>query len=373
MGKYIEDFNTRLILTDPNYYRHAYQSFMTSPEWFSVELSENLATFLKDNHSMFRFPYFRQIAALWMVFFNACHATRKESGLRSVLLSDYMTMDLFVVAFTTCELLPKGLASLILLPFLSRENPTEMQGHLADYYENFTREIETTAFFNHDYVTNIAALKTKWEQCSKRSWVDYFTWSCVLSELRSKGWVSSQIRGSFDADEGRPDILVKYNCLGATDEQSAVEQFRQQLSSLPKPHQLTLVNDEVYAKEAKTKNGQTYTSVYARISAPRYMTFKRAVLELGERGIFVRKIAGQDHVMIKCEVNEATKKSLATRKKELNSLSKEGAIHSLYNYSDGIKPGRSFCLFKVHAKNLDHSIRQLERVENTSIKFIHNF
>ncbi len=60
MGKYVDLFDARLKEAQhKSYFREAYQSMLTSPEWMSVEISENLAKDLTQNTSLFHFPYFR--------------------------------------------------------------------------------------------------------------------------------------------------------------------------------------------------------------------------------------------------------------------------------------------------------------------------
>ncbi|CAM4496156.1 MAG: hypothetical protein LEGION0403_FIIPPAGN_00562 [Legionella sp.] len=110
MGKYTEKLNERLQLTDKEKYRREqYQTFMTGPEWRNVEMAEEYAGLLRDNKSMFHFPYFRQIFDLWAVVFNSYSSARKYDSISSILFSEYMIMSLFVATFTTMELLPNGI------------------------------------------------------------------------------------------------------------------------------------------------------------------------------------------------------------------------------------------------------------------------
>ena len=81
MGRTLKEFSKKVALTDGAHYsREAYQSYMTSPEWLSVDISEDFANFLGAGHSMFHFPYFYKIYQLWRVFFLALGASIRESG-----------------------------------------------------------------------------------------------------------------------------------------------------------------------------------------------------------------------------------------------------------------------------------------------------
>jgi hypothetical protein len=54
MGKYVDLFNEWSIIIDkPNYYRPAFQSYMTSPEWRNVEISEDLGEFMQQGYFFF--------------------------------------------------------------------------------------------------------------------------------------------------------------------------------------------------------------------------------------------------------------------------------------------------------------------------------
>ncbi len=74
-------------------------------------------------------------------------------------------MDLFVVVFTTCELIPKGMLSLLLYPFVSEKNNTPMQRHLANYFTDYAKRLESTPFYQHDYEGSIKTLSEAWATC----------------------------------------------------------------------------------------------------------------------------------------------------------------------------------------------------------------
>lgn len=373
MGKYTNRLNKRLkIAKSKTYHRHEYQSFMTVPEWFNVDLSENFAKHLARKESMFQIPYFYQIYQLWRNFFLTCWYSAKETHSYSWLFSDYMLMDIFVVLFTTAELVPKALISCVLAPFLSKENDTQMQAHLAEYYEKFVREIETTAFFNHDYATNIQELKQFWASIPKenRTWIDYFTWSCVLNELRVKGFVSSFLKSGYEeTDTGKTDILVKFRAVSAQSPEEAMAAFNEKLASIQEKTPLKIADEDIYCKKfAKNKNGENYFQVYARLEAPHYLTFKESIQNLAEEGIYLRKIAGQDYVMVRCEIDTDSDRAF---KDVQENLSRIVGISPMYCYKDGSLKGHGFSLFKVPTKALHEKINEIE--EKATIKLIHNF
>jgi len=392
MGKYADLLNKRSIISDkPNYYRPAFQSYMTSPEWRNVEISEDLGEFMQEGNSFFRYPYIQQIIQIWRVLFLAIHSARKHSSLYAILTSDYMTMDLFVAFFTTGEMLPKAFFSALLYPFLSKTNPTEMQGHLADYFSFYAKDIETKPFFDHDFKTHRAALAEKYRNCQHRSWTDWFTWTIVSADLWLKQHLSTMMHGTFHQEENiappTTEMIVRLDIDGAPDKAAIDQHFNQALTRANATFQASLRDHDMAASEeddihlipgqlfAKDKNAEKpYTTVYARITAPRYMHFRLAIAALAHEGIHARKIAGQDHVQVKCKIVAPTERALQTAH---DTLKQHACVPELYTYRDGIHNNREFCFFDVPVKNMHEVLNQLEQPldgEATSrITFIHNF
>jgi hypothetical protein len=373
MGRTLKEFSKKVALTDGAHYsREAYQSYMTSPEWLSVDISEDFANFLGAGHSMFHFPYFYKIYQLWRVFFLALGASIRESGFFNTIFSDYMVMDLFVVAFTSFELLPKALVSLLLWPFLPKENPTNFQYDLAEYFEDFVREIEGTPFFNHDYDLAIRNIKGEWSQLVERTTVDWFTCTAVLMELRFKGFIASFLKNSDENEPHTTQALVKCHVGvdAAGSPEKAIEVFKQRLNAVPLVSKSTPVmshgQENIYAKALKEKDGNMYYSVYARLDIPRYMQCIGAITALEAQGIHLREMAGHQHVMLKCGVEKFD----GAVEEKFKGMDK---VKSLYRYEDGITPGRSMCFFKVPVNALSETIEILNRDAETSVKFVHNF
>ncbi len=371
MGRYLKRFNERLQITDKSRYnREQYQSYMTGPEWRNVEMAEEFGAFLRDNKSLFQFPYFRQIVGLWKIIYRSFATARKYNTISSILFSEYMMMDIFVGVFTTFELFPKAIVSLLLYPFLKKENPSEMQGHMANFYETYAHNLETIPFYDHKYKEARLDLSQKYKDCKHRTWVDWFSWTCISLELRARHWISKPLSYWFHQDDNlvpaTTDILVKFDSWDEHDPARAKELFKTRLANLNPEYAVSIVADDIYAKE-KDPN-KNYISIYARLSVPRYKAFQPVVGALADEGIHIRKIAGQDNVQVKCVIDAADSVSLSESHTTLNQTRK---VVPLYTYSDDIHPNRKFCLFDVPVKNLDKTLRRLEK--ESDVKFIHNF
>jgi hypothetical protein len=251
-----------------------------------------------------------------------------------------------------------------------------MQHHLADYFAFYAQDIETKPFFDHDFKTHRLKLSGLYQACKSRSWVDWFTWRCVSIDLWCKQHLSTWMHSWFHQEQNiapsTTDILVRFDTEGHTQPEEASTSFERTLHArsieLSAEDDIHLVNQDVFVKE--TNPDKNYTSVYARITAPRFMDFRLAVKALAEHHIYIRKIAGQDHIQVKCEVTTADKKEI----KEIKEIRQ---IRPLYSYHDGIHANRAFCLFDVPVKNLHTALDALEGPSNpdtqSTIKFIHNF
>lgn len=394
MGKYTDELNETL-KQGPGYHRALYQSYMTAPEWRNVEISEDFAKFMREGRSMFQFPYFSQIFGLWRILFQAYGVSRQHDSDYHILTSEYMVMDLFVTIFTTGELIPKAFVSLLLYPFLAKENQTEMQTHLAEYFETYYDDILSGPFYNHDFKKHREALALKYKACQKKTWGDWFTWTFVSTELWVKSWISAVVKYTMAPGPNEAptpmttDVLVKMSIdenrlpegeLTAEAAKQcfkekfnlAVSTFESAVAGNKRPEDDMHLIDDVYVKDKKA--GQSSMAVYARITTPRYTDFPKAVVALAEQGIFVRKIAGQDQVQVKCEINAPDARGLLSVREKINQTS--GAT-PLYTYGDGIHTNRQFCLFDVSAKNIHDTLKQLEAPiterSTSKVTFVHNF
>ncbi len=376
MGKYVNQLDSRIQLTDKAAYRREqYQSYMTGPEWRNVEMAEEYGKLLRENKSMFQFPYFRQIFDLWKVVFNSYSAARKYDSISTILFSEYMIMDLFVATFTTMELLPKGIISLLLYPFLKKDNASEMQQHLATTFEHYAANLQTIPFYDHKYSEMRADLAEKYRQCEHKTWVDWFSWTVVSCELWARKWISKPLSYWYHQENNEvppsTDILVKFNAQDIDNPEDAKRLFQEQLAQVEQEHAVHIVDTHIYAKDSpKTKDGQTYTSVYARLRAPRYAAFQPVVRALGEQGIELRKIAGQDRVQVKCIIDTDSADKLLAKKEALNQTKK---IETRYSYWDHIQSNREICLVDAPVRNLHKTLKRLEKQDDVEVSFIHNF
>ncbi|KTD51748.1 hypothetical protein Lqui_0592 [Legionella quinlivanii] len=376
MGKFLRKLNERLQIVDrAGYRREQYQSYMTGPEWRNVEMASEYGEYLGQNNSMFHFPYFRQIGGLWRVFYNSYQAARQYNSRWEIISSEYMVMDVFVSAFTTMELLPKAILSLITFPFFNKENPSEMQQHLAEFYKQYAKDLQTIPFYDHEYKKIRNDLAEKYKACQNWTWGDWFSWKVVSTELLARRLISSPLSWWFHQDNNlvpaTTDLLVKLNVADETDFEAAKSQLKHKIESLSKEHAIAIVDDHVYAKgKIKEKHGQSYTSVYARISAPRYAAFQPAVHAMAQNGIHTRLLAGQEQVQVKCLIEGEDSAKLNVRQKAANQVKH---VNPLYTYENHIDSTRKFCLFDVPARDLHKTLTRLSSQEGVETKFIHNF
>lgn len=376
MGKYVDQLDAKIQLVDKKYRREQYQSYMTASEWRNVELASEFAAFLRDKKSMFQYPYFRQAFDVWKIAYKSYAAARKYNSFKEIIFSEYIFMDLLIAFFSTLELIPRGIISLFISPFLNKENTSEMQGHFADYFEQYTKDLQSTPFYEHDYDKVRADLAEKYKQCTKITWGDWFSWKVISTELWFRKWVSKPLNYWFHLEGNETaattDVLVKFKAVDAENAEEAKQQFQQQLDALAETHQVSLVNKHLYVKEeTKTADdGTTYTSVYAQLNTPRYKSFIPLVRELGENGIQLRKIAGNAQVQVKCNITAETTDLLMAREE---ALKKTKNVTPLYGYGDRIHPTQKTCFFDVPVRNLHKTLRRLEKEPEVQVNFIHNF
>lgn len=373
MARYINDFSKRVQITDNNYKRHQYQSFMTAPEWRNVEMAEEFADFLSKNNSMFHYPYLKQVRGLWRIFSHSNSAARRYDSRYSVLTSEYMLMSLFVVWFTTVEFLFKAVFSLLPRMFIRRENDTAFQKEIAKYFKDYATRLQTIPFYNHAYHEDKKRIKEAYRSAKNKTWGDTFTYWYICFELGARSAVSSPLKYWFN-QEGNvtpdvTDVLVKMHIENNQhNEHEAKKEFRSKLSGLSG---VSVVDDQVFYKKPNKKNSKTNGTVYARIRAPRYKAFMNVVSELSNKEIKIRKIAAQDRVQVKFLIDHDSNEGVES---EINRMcgSLSGSADLLYTYGDGLQPGRAFCLFDAPVRDLSKVIRLCES-EKTKIEFIHNF
>lgn len=368
MGIYTNQLNERIKLIDKaNYYRHQYQSFMTAPEWRSVEMTLEYAKHMSKNNSIFNFPYFRQITELWKVVFYSYSAARKYNTRTQVLFSDYMLMNVFIALFTTFELIPKGIIAIILNPFLNKNNPTKMQKYLSEYYMHHAHDLETTPFYDSEYQKIREILAKKYEALEgETTWVDWFSWTLISMELRAKAFISKPIQYWFHQENNTTpfttDILIKINVKNTNHPDKAVEQFKKKINKIglsPKTP-VEIVNDRIYTKAPKIKpDGTHYTSIYAQLRVPRYKAFLPTIKKLTHSNVHIKRIAGQNHIQVKYYLPNET-------------LGRMSQI-PIYTYQNKINSHYKFCLFDLPVQHLQKQLVNIEKKYHEQATFIHNF
>lgn len=344
-----------------NYYRPANNSFMSAPEWRNVEMAEEFARFLRDDHSLFQYPYFSQIFDLWKIFFNSYRSARRHNTDVELLTSEYMIMDAFVVFFTTLEFAPKGILSLLFKPLLDAENKTEMQTQLATYFAKYAADLQTIPFYDHHYAENRAALADAYRNSKNKSWCDWFSWKFISAELYFRRWVSMPLHAFFHVDgnttPSTTDVLVQCVIENATDVAHAKTLFREKIVDL---NEITLIENHLYVEELQIKK-----TVYALLRVHRYAAFMEDVKALDARGIVIKKIATQDQVQVKCECEDEA--VLEVLKKDLP------ASTFLYSHGDRLNPKRRICFFEVPVEKLQQSVKEINSHTHAKVTFIHNF
>lgn len=372
MGKFLDNFNSKLLITDKSvYYREQYQSYMTGPEWRNVEMAEEFARFLAEGNSMFNFPYFSQVFDLWRITWRSFNAARKYDPAWKIVNSEYMLMDLFVPFFTTLELVPKGIVAFFLRPFLNKNNKSTMQTAIAGFFAKYASDLQTIPFYDQDYKKHKTELAAVYRDASDKTWVDWFSWKLLSMDLTARRWISAPLSYWFHQDGNivppSTDILVRYRAKGASDTDVALTSFK---SKLPAGAEIVIDNnaEQVYSKPKKAE--RDYISIYARLRVPRYAAFQAVLAGFTAEGIDLKKIAGQDHVQVKCVVEAKESASLQENQQALEITN--NAV-PLYHYGDRVHANRRVCLFDVPVKQLQSTVKEMSRQEGVEVQFIHNF
>lgn len=107
----IQQAITHDVAQDPDYKRNFSQTYLTTPEWVSVDMSQEYAQFIETT-PFYEFPYFSCIKSYWDVFKKSWLEAVKRDGLLSSTFSSYTLMNLFIGSTMTVEYAAKGLISL---------------------------------------------------------------------------------------------------------------------------------------------------------------------------------------------------------------------------------------------------------------------
>ncbi len=420
MGKHTKEQNNQLKLVEKEHYsRWEHQSYMTGPEWRNVEMAEEYADFLREGNSILTFPYFAQIRDIWRVRRESFNAANRYNGRWNIMTAtDYYLMDIIVPVFSTLEYFPKIIVSL--LRFFTNEknvdaqgNITDFQHYLASYFTRYAAKLHTLPFYDHPYDEERKNLKAFYNSCQNKTFIDRISYFLVSFDLFIRKWISKPFQSYSTDEEGvninpaTTDILVKYRVQGAPTEAEAKQKFHDELdfaNAFESEEKRAVIADErqITTKHFE-KNGASYTEVYARLHAPRYMAFQDTVDTLAEHDIHLRRSGSNQNVQVKVVIETQDVNDLAPLQEKLKRTvdwqvernlqqpdddsadalekfeARKKSSSYLYSYTDRIHANRKVCLFDVPVKNLHETIDAIRKCgdktkhESTTIKFIHNF
>lgn len=95
---------------DPRHKRDIIQTYLTTPEWLSVDISQEYSNFI--NHTPFyEFPWIDTIRSYWKAFSECCKVAIKKRGIMPVITSPYMLMNTFIGSTLTIEHILKAIIS----------------------------------------------------------------------------------------------------------------------------------------------------------------------------------------------------------------------------------------------------------------------
>lgn len=377
MGKYTENLNQKLLLTEKeHYHRDQLNSFMTTFEWENVEDAKSLGNFMNEGRAMFHFPFISRTINLLAITLYSIQAANKHESLYKILTSEYGVMAGFINFFNMLEFIPKGIAGFFIRPFITEQNSTTMQNSFASYLKKYGDDLETVPFYDHDYEGIANRLAQAYQEASASgslTLADRFTYYFLSAELRFRSVLSKPLHNQFHQEENlipaTTDILVRYRSTSAIDEASAKEDFIKMIDGIKEQAQVEIVNQHVYAKPQS--EGKDYLSTYALLSAPRYRAFCNTTGILSDKHIEIKKIAGNDRVQVKCNIDAANQEALAAAE---TALKKVKNTNFLFAYGDSIHAYRRTCLFSVPVSDLQNAVKEFNNVhDNAKVSFIHNF
>ncbi|CDZ76999.1 hypothetical protein BN59_01278 [Legionella massiliensis] len=372
MGKFQDQFSKKISATDTGYKRNLYQTYLTAIEWRNVEMSGEYAQFLSTGQPFYRYPYFAQLYVFWKIFFQSYFAAQKKEGFLSLVLSEYMLMNVFIAITTTIEFIGKGLSSLFLWPFFPVANNTEFQSHLAAQNKDYADFIHHTPFYNYNYFSKLGELIARFRECPEKSFVDRISLIAVGLDYLVHGMLSAPVGYWYNQEENRApetiDIIVKESSDVEEDTRELAAHLRQTVTAI---EGVSIVQDnEQEQLFVRTNSEKHRTYAYARLRVPRYEPFQATVEELTRAGIKVREVAGQQQMQIKLRVQSETPEQLQANREKLASL--EGC-RELFSYQNGVDEGLTFFSLDVPTKRLKETVEEIQQDEGISIQLMHDF
>ncbi|KTD68211.1 hypothetical protein Lste_1369 [Legionella steelei] len=373
MGKFLDQFSKKIAATDKKYKRKLYQTYLTATEWRNVEMSEEYAAFLQKDKPFYRYPFFKQIYVFWQVFFQSYWAARKKHGHLELLFSEYMLMNLFIGINCTIEFMVKGSISLFLWPFLSSENKTEFQRHIAALFQDYAEFIHHTPFYNYSYFSQLGKLFSNFWHSNNKSFIDVISLIGVTVDFLAHGIVSAPIGIWYNQEENKApetiDILVKtFIDKDDIDEETLKGGLRKKVAAIEGVSVVTENEQEQLFARTNSEKHRMYA--YARLRVPRYEPFQATIEQLTTAGIKVREIAGQQNIQFKCLVKGDNSEQLEERTSKLEVLK---GCTKLFSYQNGVDQGITFFSLDVPTKRLKETVEDIRQTEGVHIKLMHDF
>ena len=370
--------NEALATQESGYKRSIMQTYMTAPEWRNVDMAGELAKFAASNRPFYQFPYFSQIIDFWKIVANSFKAARQNgSSWKELLLSDYFVMDVFVGTFTTVEYGFKGLFSLPAKAFSwlvgHRENKTDVQQKLSEVFRDYADFIHHTPFYDYKYTHWVKELWSTFFNSSNKSLDDFLSLLYYSCELPMRGLIAAPVSWFYNSEGNQTvqtiDVLLsheKQDDTAITDAANqALHQTANKHSDVPQGELIDLSKiDET--QQTTSAADESYSFIAARL--PKYEPLMTAIADLKQHGFKVERIAGQDHVQLKCKVEntEQVEEMLADLQKWLG-------VSVLYHYQNHIEPNVHFVMLNVLTEQLNQVMEQINQKQDINLSLIHDF
>jgi len=328
---FVNKLNQKLSFQYKGYKQALYQSYMTTPEWRNVEMAEEFSTFLKEGNGFYQYPYFRQIKDFWYIFAQSYSTAKRYHTHIQLITSEYMLMNLFIGIFTTVSFTAKGLLSLLIAPFLNKKNTSPLQEHVANIVTTYANFIHHTPFYNFPYFSKIKPLIHAFKQTPQKSITDIITFLTTLTELCLRGIISWPVAYWYNQPENQ----------AAEQTHLLVKTVEEQLNYNHINQAINIQGTHIYL----TKTGRM---CYQHITMPRYEQFTKISQQLVENDIEIVKIAGQDQIQFKVEVDNPKQ-----AQKELSQM------NMLYAYGNHLSEKQE-CLLNVKTKDFNDTVTNLK-------------
>ncbi len=154
----IAEISQNLKQSDKDYNRDLSNSYLTSTEWYNVDISQEYANFI--NHTPFyEFPYFKSIKTYWQIFFNSWKSAAKNDSHINILLSEHTLMNLFIGITMSIEYGIKGLISAPMRLLFSGEESKVIKAIIYDPKNEILKVSDNIKIINSDINSNIKTIE----------------------------------------------------------------------------------------------------------------------------------------------------------------------------------------------------------------------